>query len=449
MARAQLAFSIEDGSRGSIASALQSYAGALALTAVSTLIGLWIAPRWGTAPVDMIYLPAVLAAAVLWGLGPAIIAGIGAALAYNFFFTEPVHTLRMDRVADVVTVVVLLLVALVTSRLAAAIRQQARIAAAHANRNATIAGFAGRLLSCSEEAELARTACAELAQLLDCNAVLVSGLPEPRIVAAIPAGNHLTPSDVAAAALTIETGQAAGRGTDRIQPAEWVFHAVRSAQGVIAAVGLARDDGQPPVEPHQLPLLASLLDQLALALERARLERQSRDFATLRERDRVRAALLSSIGDDLEPPLAAISDAVRQLRRSGTADKLLVSAIGSEAMKLERYVSNLLELEPATEQRPIEAGRAVIDLFQRAVSKDGKEVHLTPKEYAVLAELAKHPGRVLTHEHLLRSAWGPAQEGQTEYLRVAVRSLRQKLEENPARPRLIVNEPGVGYRLMA
>jgi two-component system, OmpR family, sensor histidine kinase KdpD len=74
-------------------------------------------------------------------------------------------------------------------------------------------------------------------------------------------------------------------------------------------------------------------------------------------------------------------------------------------------------------------------------------VHLTPKEYAVLAELAKHPGQVLTHAQLLRSAWGPAQETQTEYLRVAVRSLRQKLEPDPSQPRMIINEPAVGYRL--
>src|SRR5256885_12641288 len=127
---------------GSIATQVQGYAGALALVAASTLVGLWIAPRWGTAPVDMIYLPAVLAAAALWGLGPALLGGGAAALAYNFFFTEPVHTFRMDRVADVVTVIVLLIVALVTSRLAAGIPSQARPPAAHAARNATIAGFA-------------------------------------------------------------------------------------------------------------------------------------------------------------------------------------------------------------------------------------------------------------------------------------------------------------------
>lgn len=436
-------------SRTSIVTRTQAYAGTVALVSVSTLIGLWVAPRWGTAAVDMIYLPAVLAAAALWGIGPGLVACVGAALAYNFFFTAPIHTLRIDRATDIVTVIVLLMVALVTSRLAAGIRAQARIAAAHAARNATIAGFAGRLLSCSMEEQIAETACEELRRLFDCNALLVSGLPEPSIVAAAPSGNRLTPSDIAAAALTLETGEVAGRATPRIQPAEWQFHPVRSKAAPIAAAGLARDDGAPPFDEDRLPLVTSLLDQLALALERARLERQAREFDALRERDRMRSILLSSIGQDIGTPIEAIGDAVRELKRSGSGDKTLVSRIGSEALKLDRYIGNLLDLGPESDQQPIDAGSVRIDLFQRAVFRDGRPVHLTPKEFAVLSELAKHPGRVLSHEHLLRSIWGPAQQNQTEYLRVAVRALRQKLEPDPAHPRLIVNEPAVGYRLMA
>src|SRR5579884_871755 len=197
--------------KSSAASRIQAYAGAIILVGASTLVDLWIAPKWGTAAVDMVYLPSVLAAAALWGIGPGLVAGTAAALAYNFFFTEPVHTFRIDRVTDVVTVVVLLIVALVTSRLAAGIRKQARLAAAHSARNATIAGFARRLLSCSGEQQIAETACTELNALFDCNAMLVSGLPQPRIVAAVPTGNRLTPSDVAAAALTLECGETAGR----------------------------------------------------------------------------------------------------------------------------------------------------------------------------------------------------------------------------------------------
>jgi DNA-binding response OmpR family regulator len=88
-----------------------------------------------------------------------------------------------------------------------------------------------------------------------------------------------------------------------------------------------------------------------------------------------------------------------------------------------------------------------IDVARRTVRKADAEVHLTPKEFAVLAELAKYPGRVLTHAHLLRTVWGPAQEHQADYLRVAVRALRQKLEDEPTKPALIINEPAVGYRL--
>jgi two-component system sensor histidine kinase KdpD len=328
----------------SAAARVQAYTGAIAMVGLSTLAGLWIAPRWGTAPVDMIYLPAVLAAAALWGLGPAIIAGLTAALAYNFFFTAPVHTFRMDRATDVVTVVILLIVALVTSKLASAIRSQAQLAAAHAARNATISGFAGKLLSLSAEAEIGEAACTELGRLFDCNAILVSGLPEPHVVAAVPPGNRLTPSDIAAAALTLESGEPAGRGTRRSQPAEWVFHAVRSGEDMIAAAGLARDDGQLPVDEEQLPLLANLLDQLALALARVRAEDDRREVSSLRERDRLHSALLSSVGHDLRTPLTAIMGAAAELRCDGGNQPALIATVEAEAGKLERYIANLLDM---------------------------------------------------------------------------------------------------------
>jgi two-component system, OmpR family, KDP operon response regulator KdpE len=81
------------------------------------------------------------------------------------------------------------------------------------------------------------------------------------------------------------------------------------------------------------------------------------------------------------------------------------------------------------------------------VLRDGEEVHLTPKEYSVLAELARRPDRVLSHAQLLKSVWGPAHTERVEYLRIAIRGLRQKLETDPSQPRLIINELAVGYRL--
>lgn len=116
---------------------------------------------------------------------------------------------------------------------------------------------------------------------------------------------------------------------------------------------------------------------------------------------------------------------------------------------LARVRSSLRQrLASEAEKRVVVTGDMTIDLLERTVTRGGAEVHLTPKEWVVLSELAKFPGRVLTHAHLLRSAWGTAQEKQTEYLRVLVRSLRQKVEKDPSRPALILNEPGVGYRLI-
>lgn len=93
-------------------------------------------------------------------------------------------------------------------------------------------------------------------------------------------------------------------------------------------------------------------------------------------------------------------------------------------------------------------GELSIDLDARLVWRSGREVRLSPKEYALLELLARNAGRVLTHAQLLKDIWGPAHQSDVEYLRVAVRAIRQKLENDPTRPTLIRNEPGVGYRLI-
>ncbi|WP_137885528.1 response regulator [Pseudomonas sp. 2FE] len=92
-------------------------------------------------------------------------------------------------------------------------------------------------------------------------------------------------------------------------------------------------------------------------------------------------------------------------------------------------------------------GPLSVDFAYRQVSLDGAEVSLTRKEYAVLAQLARHAGRVVTQQQLLKDIWGPTHVEDSHYLRVVVGHLRQKLADDPANPRFIVTEAGVGYRL--
>lgn len=102
-------------------------------------------------------------------------------------------------------------------------------------------------------------------------------------------------------------------------------------------------------------------------------------------------------------------------------------------------------------QRPAllhyEGGGLQVDLAARQVRRDGAPVHLTPREYALLARLVRSAGQVVTHRHLLADVWGPEFTEHTHYLRLYMGQLRAKLEADPADPRLLLTEPGVGYRL--
>ncbi len=97
----------------------------------------------------------------------------------------------------------------------------------------------------------------------------------------------------------------------------------------------------------------------------------------------------------------------------------------------------------------VSAGNLTIDLLNRHIDKDGVEIHLTPKEFGIVTELARFPGRVITHQQLLSAVWANDYERHIEYLRVVIRNIRHKLEDDPARPRIITNELGVGYRLIS
>lgn len=105
--------------------------------------------------------------------------------------------------------------------------------------------------------------------------------------------------------------------------------------------------------------------------------------------------------------------------------------------------------QPQQDEAIFTSGRLQVDLTRRLVTVAGEPVKLTPTEYALLRLLIQHAGKVLTHQQILRSVWGPEYVHETHYLRVYFAQLRQKIEANPALPEIILTEPGVGYRLVS
>jgi two-component system KDP operon response regulator KdpE len=105
--------------------------------------------------------------------------------------------------------------------------------------------------------------------------------------------------------------------------------------------------------------------------------------------------------------------------------------------------------EIAATEPVVHAGLVTVDLARRTISRAGAEVHLTPTEWQLLAELARESGKVLTQRMLLQRVWGPEYSEEAQYLRVYINQLRRKLEADPAHPRILITEPGVGYRFIA
>lgn len=164
-------------------------------------------------------------------------------------------------------------------------------------------------------------------------------------------------------------------------------------------------------------------------------------------------------------------EVLQQIRRTSLVPVIVLSVRGDEKGKVaaldlgaDDYVTKpfgmselVARIRAALRHRLQQQGEApvfrsgdlAVDLVRRLVSLGGKEIKLSAKEYDLLRILVMHAGKVLTHQFLLREVWGPAHTEDVQYLRVYVRTLREKLEEEPTRPRYLLTETGVGYRLKA
>ncbi len=326
------------------------YAVALLVVAVALGVGELIQPWLGIENVDLVFLTAVVAVAVRYGLWPSLLATVASSLCYNFFFLPPIYTFTITDPTNVGAFVFFTIVAVVVSHFAA--RGRTRTVAAH-ERVRTLEllyAFSRKLAGVGTLDDVLWASAYQTALMLKVRVVLL--LPENgSIVVKVgyPPEDTLDDADIAAAKWAWENNRSAGRGSDTLPGAKRLFLPMRTGRGAIGVIGIDSDKPGPLLTPDQRRLLDALIDQAALAIERVDLvEDVDRAKRTI-ETDRLRSALLTSISHDLKTPLAAVLAAASTLRDLGTAltdaEKAeLLATIIDESERLNRFIANLLDM---------------------------------------------------------------------------------------------------------
>ena len=324
----------------------------LALLAVAAALGIGKAlqPLVGVENVDLVFMTAVVAVGVWFGLWPSLVAVLAASLCYNFFFIPPLYTFTIADPAHVAALVFFAIVALLVSNLAARVRAQAVAAQARTRATEALYAFSRKLAGVASLDDVLWATAYQIASMLHVRVVLL--LPEPgsiAVKAGYPPEDQLDEADLAAAKWALESNRPAGRGADTLPGAKRLFLPMRTGRGTIGVVGLDSDKPGPLLTPEQRRLLDALSDQAALAIERVQLVEDVERTKLAVETDRLRAALLTSISHDLKTPLAAILGSASALRDFAAvlddeAKAELMGTVIDESERLNRFIANLLDM---------------------------------------------------------------------------------------------------------
>jgi two-component system sensor histidine kinase KdpD len=326
------------------------YIAALAAVALalgfSELIAAWI----GAANSDLIFLTAIVAVAVRFGLLPSLLASVASSLSYNFFFLPPIYTFTITDPTNVVAFVFFTLVGIIVSSVAARGRTQARAAMERARTTESLYSFSRKLAGTGTLDDVLWATAYQTALMLKVRVMML--LPEGgsiAVKAGYPPEDILDDADLAAAKWAFENDRSAGRGSDTLPGAKRLFLPMRTGRGAIGVMGIDSDKPGPLFTPDQRRLLDALRDQGALAIERVKLVEEMDRVERAAETERLRSALLTSISHDLKTPLAAVLGAAETLRdlgqRLADGEKAdLLSTIIDESERLNRFIANLLDM---------------------------------------------------------------------------------------------------------
>lgn len=310
-----------------------------------------VAEDWVSDPsIPLLFLVPVLVASVRFGLVAAVIGSVLAVLCYNFLFTEPHYTFEIAHQENLVTFIILLVVALVTSNLAARVQAQVEAARIREARTAALYAFSRTVVGAATEDDILWAVVHHVAALMKAQSlILIPNDKRLEIRAAYPPEDQIDSKAQIAADWAWERSEPAGCGTGTLPSSDWLFLPLRTAERKLGTLGVRFPENSPSLGPDDRRLLDALAGQAALAIERAILNQDIEEARVSAEAEKLRSALLSSISHDLRTPLASIIGAVSGLMNFGARlddhgrEELLQTA-RDEAERLNRFVGNLLDM---------------------------------------------------------------------------------------------------------
>ena len=357
-----------------------AYGGSTVMVTAALLVGLALQRTLGVTDIALVFLTAVLASAVTYGLWPALFSSFVSMLAYNFFFLPPIYTFTIADPANVLALIVFLIVAVIASNLTGRVRLQALAARQRAKMTEDLYLFSRKLAGVVQLDDLLWATAHQIAQMLKVRVVLLLPAGETiEVRAGFPPEDMIDDADLAAAKWTWQHAKPAGRGADTLPGAKRLFLPMKTSRGSVGVIGLDSDTSGPILSPDQRRLLDALSDQAALAIERINLVADVDRTRLAAETERLRNALLTSISHDLRTPLASILGSATSLRtyRKSLDEKSqdeLTAVIQEEAERLNRFIANLLDMtrleSGAVQSRneTVDIGDVVGSALQRATA---------------------------------------------------------------------------------
>lgn len=325
------------------------YLWGIVLVAAATGVSALFAPFISPTNLVVVYLLSVVIAAIFLGRGPAILASILSVAVFDYFFVPPQLTMAVSDTEYILTFFGLLAVSLVISYLTAQVRDQAKAAQRREAQTAALYELGHDLTATVGLEAVAKTIISHISQTFSREVAIF--LPEGdqlRLYTASP-GLVVAENELAVAAWTFEHGQLAGRGTDTLPDASMHYQPLKTTRGVIGVLGVKPASPNSYMSPDQRRTLDAFVNQVALAIEGARLAEQARQTELLEATEKLQTALLNSISHDLRTPLVSITGALSSLEETSPAldeevRRSLIETAREEAERLNRLVGNLLDI---------------------------------------------------------------------------------------------------------